>query len=130
MEKEKVYAIIDELIEINEDLQKQIDSQKVTVNEVDIKQKIFDISLKDLDSRITKIEKDNTTKEINALLGNEGGMDFETSANDTTKKIMTGTIQQPLFHANVLENIILDQSDRERRSKNVKVFPKVSKYEL
>ena len=42
-------------------------------------------------------------------------MDFETSANDTTKKIMTGTIQQPLFHANVLENMILDQSDRERK---------------
>ena len=40
MENEKVYAIIDELIEINEDLQKQIDSQKVTVNEVDTKQKI------------------------------------------------------------------------------------------
>ena len=60
MDNEKVYSIIDELIEINEDFQKQIDSQKVTVNEVDTKQRLFDVSLKDLESRITKIEKDNT----------------------------------------------------------------------
>ena len=49
-------------------------------------------------------------------------MDFETSANDTTKKIMTWTFPQTLFHANALENMILDQSVRERRSKNVLVF--------
>ena len=59
MENEKVYSIINELIEINKDLQKQIYSQKGIVIDFDKKQKYFELSLKTLD-HVTKIEKDNT----------------------------------------------------------------------
>ena len=49
-------------------------------------------------------------------------MDFKQSVTDAGNKNVMRTNQLSSSQANVLESMILDQSDRERRSKNVLVF--------
>ena len=62
------------------------------------------------------------THETNDLTNSEGNMEFETSTKDAVNKTAMGNDQNSLKQLNFLERIILEQSDRERRSKNVLIF--------
>ena len=52
MANEKVYSVIDGLIEINEDFQEKIDRLKYFERKADIKHRDLDSTLKELDSRV------------------------------------------------------------------------------
>ena len=77
MENEKVYSIINRLIGINVDLQEQLDRLYFFEKEADLKHIDFDAKLKELDSRISKIEKDKMAKEIIDLINSESDIEFK-----------------------------------------------------
>ena len=68
----------------------------------------MDLSLKELDSSISKIEKDKLA--TNDLMNREGGMKFETSTND---KSVVRNNQNSSNYVNLSERMIFEQLDSE-----------------
>ena len=87
-------------------MQEQIDRLKYFEKEADLKHRNLDATLKELDSRISKIEKDKMANESNNLMKSEGDMKFETSTKDVVYKTAIGNDQNSSKQLNFLERII------------------------
>ena len=74
----------------------------------DLKHRDFDATLKELDSRISKIEKNKMANEINDLMNSEGDMEFKTSTKDEVNKTAMGNDRNSSKQLNFLEKLFLN----------------------